>query len=180
MPTSGTNSSGSTSELSKNYSGFEMMGNDITTSVTLITSSVTGNYFNSNGESVKSIENASTFVITNNIKSLTVDVGLTGVSNIVNVNQTTSVTTYSITDKSAMDTFGGLQLINPKTTTSSNSSTMEFSSSPESLKTAVSNEVINNGKAIPNNASEHVNNTIQRTLEQEVLYNEHPVNNTKE
>lgn len=56
---------------------------------------------------------------------------------------------------------------------------MQLSAAPEQLRTVVFSETNNNGKAIPNNASDHIDNSVQRTLEQENMYNDHPVNQTR-
>jgi len=56
---------------------------------------------------------------------------------------------------------------------------MQLSAAPESLQSAVSGETNNNGKAVPNNASDHIDSSVQRTLEQENIYNDHPTNQTR-
>ncbi|WP_409416738.1 RHS repeat-associated core domain-containing protein [Flavobacterium sp. PS2] len=179
LPTSGKNTTGSSTELSKKYSGFEIMGNDVTTSVSLKSTSTSGTYYNSDGKVVSSISDASTFVSVTNTKTMTVDVGITGTSDTVNVSNSSSVTTYNVTDKSGMQDYGGLQLTDGKTKTSNTNSTMELSAPPESLRTAASSEAQGNSKAIPNNASDHIDSSIQRTLEQENMYNDHPTNQTR-
>jgi hypothetical protein len=80
-----------------------------------------------------------------------------------------------------MKQYGGLQLANPQTTpTNSTSSTMELSSTPESLQTTANSEMQkNSGITLPNPASDHIESTTQRTFEQELFYNDHPVNNTR-
>ena len=180
LPTSATNSSGSTSELSKRTSGFAILNTLFTESVTLSKTNITGNYYDSNGKLVDNIKKASTFVVTNTETSLTAKVGYQTVYDDVEVNKTTTTTTYSVSDGSQMSQFGGLQLINPQTTTSSISSTMDISSAPEELKSKANSEMQRNSRSpLPNPASDHIESTIQRTLEQEQFYNEHPINNTR-
>ncbi len=176
LPTSGKNSTGSSSVVTANYSGFQLVGNDVTTSVSLTNTTTSGKYYNAEGKLVSNISEASTFVATTNTTTMTVDVGVGSVSNNVNVTQSSSTTTYNVEGQSGMKDFGGLQLTDGKTTKSSSSSTMSLSAAPESLQTAAKAEAKNNEKAIPNNASEHIDSSVQRTLEQEYNYNEHEIN----
>lgn len=180
LPTSGANSSGSTSELSKKTSGFALAGTQITESVTSSETNITGKYYDSKGNLVNNIKAASTFVETSIETSQTVKIGVFSVDDTVNVNTTTATTTYTVSDGSKMSQYGGLQLTNPQTTTTSVPSTMDYSSAPEALRSTANSEMQKNSRmSIPNPASDHINSTIERTMEQEQLYNEHPVNNTK-
>jgi RHS repeat-associated protein len=183
LPTSGTNSSGSTSELSKSTSGAAILGTSFTESVALNKTNVTGKYYDSKGGLVDDILKASTFVTTKSETSYTAEVGYQSVGSdvSVNVNTTTTTTSYTVSDSSQMSQFGGLQLINPQTSTSSASSTMDFASAPGELKSAANSEMQKNSRiSLANPASDHIDSTIQRTMEQELLYDEHPINKTKD
>jgi hypothetical protein len=180
LPTSGNNTTGSSTELSASYAGTRLFGADITTSVSVKYTSTSGTYYNSDGKVVSNISDASTFVTKTNTKTMTVDVGVTTISDTVNVTNSSSVTTYNITNKSGMNDFGGLQLTDATTKTSNSpASTMSLSAAPESLRTAASDELQSNNSKIPNPASDHIDSSVQRTLEQENTYNEHPINQTR-
>jgi hypothetical protein len=177
LPTSSINSSGSSIVLSENYSGPKYI-NSVTTSINLTSTSVTGIYYNSIGNKVSNISKASSFIVTKNTETLTVKVYPSGdVLKIVNVQNSNSITTYDITGNSGMDMFEGKQLANPKTIINTENSTMKLSDTPKVLKEVADLKGIWNSSSLPNPAGDHIDSTIERTIQQENNYNENEINN---
>jgi RHS repeat-associated protein len=178
LPTSDTNTKGSSTVLSENISGSKFFGS-VTNSVSLTNSSISGTYYNSKGEVVSNISEATSYVVKKSSESLTVEISPTGngVSNTVNVVNSTTTTTYGVTGNSGMDLFGGRQLANPKTVNTTSNSTMELSAAPDTLKEVAKLRNIWNGEALPNPAGNHIDSTVERTMQQEVYYNESEINN---
>ena len=174
LPVSSTNTSGSYREISANYAGSRVVGNDVITSVTEKTINTTGKYYDSNNNLVNNINEAATFVIEKSIKETTINVGVGNISETANHKESVTKTIYDITDKSNMEEMGGLQLTNERTnTTFQRESSMKSSLASENLlKSANSASKFNEGKA-PNPAAEVNQNVMDRTMNFEEELNKH-------
>ncbi len=122
IPASGSSTIGVSTEFSAmqdNFGGVakfitEGRGREYTYSVSSEVKTVIGQYFDASGNTVSNIKEASSYTITTNIETTTINI-LGQVSGKANVTSISSSTSYDVTERSGLSEFSGKQLTNPIT-----------------------------------------------------------------
>ncbi len=179
IPNSGISTKGVSVELSKMVNENSIITNiisefsapEFTNSVSSEVKTITGQYFNSDGEAVSDIGEASSYSVTANTETTTFDTGVTGKlpeQGTLTVESTT--TTYDITGGSGSSKYGGKQLTNAKTTVGEPSlSTINFDNAGSKLQNSVKDAVDDNFKqAVLAGAKilENISKSIEKSIEQ--------------
>ncbi|MEK6153144.1 RHS repeat-associated core domain-containing protein [Flavobacteriaceae bacterium 3-367] len=115
-------------------------------SVSSKVTTTTSQFFDSDGNKVDSIDNASSFSVVRSTETTTVNVGIGGeVPSTASVSNSNETTTYDVTGKSGFSDFGGKQLSNPTTNSSAPTiSTINFSDASSTLQNLAKQNVKDN------------------------------------
>ncbi|MFD2186819.1 RHS repeat domain-containing protein [Aquimarina celericrescens] len=152
VPTSRKSSNGQSTEYSKVADDLNTtLGNiltggkslELTYSVSKEVTTTTAQYFDSEGNKVSSIDEASNYMVNTNTTTSTVDVNIDDISKDVNVTNTSTTVSYDVTNNP--DVEGGKELTNANLTSSESSmSTINFDEADQDLKNDAKLEAKNN------------------------------------
>ncbi|WP_303315527.1 DUF6443 domain-containing protein [Flavivirga abyssicola] len=157
LPSSGLSSTGTKTELSGNIIKpnlvekviTKLSAKELTNSISSEVTTVTGQYFDSEGNKLDSIDGASSYSVNTATETTTFEPGYTGeLPEEGTVTNTSSTTTYDITGGSGMKEYGGKQLTNAKTTSTEPSiSKINFEDASTQQQETVKTHVDSNFKA---------------------------------